>query len=59
MPTRKKTEMDYFAEGQEAYRINKPKEANPYEWNPHLRGVPWYWDQGWESEEKAAYGETR
>jgi len=60
MAGRKKTSDEYFQEGAEANRNGKPKSANPYNWNPHqnayLEEYASYWDQGWDSEQKAMYG---
>jgi hypothetical protein len=62
MPARKKTEMDYFQEGQEAHRSGKPKTANPYGQVPressYFPEIASYWDQGWDSEQEVSHGDA-
>lgn len=56
MAAPKKTEQDYFQEGQEANRSGKPRSANPYDWSSYMHAAASHWDQGWDSEQKAMYG---
>jgi hypothetical protein len=55
MTDQRKPAQRYFEEGQEAHRQNTPQTSNPYEGGN--REAADYWNQGWETEQKAAYGE--
>jgi ribosome modulation factor len=49
---RKKTDQNYFVEGQDAYRAGRHKTSNPYtEANAEMQ-----WDNGWDSEAEAHQG---